>query len=766
MNIKTLESIQDRILWLSIQLVNHANTVRTNRSDLKVGGHQTSSSSVVTILTYLYFEYLEKYDYVSVKPHASPVFHAIQYLLGNLDKKYLTSLRELHGLQSYPSRTKDPDLVDFSGGSVGIGSIAPNFAAISHKYLKDHSLLNKDLNNARFISLLGDAELDEGTIWEAIADPTMEDISNVIWIVDLNRQSLDRIIPFIRVKTWRQMFEANGWNVIDAKYGKKLEDVFNLPNGELMKDAIDDMPNELYQRLLRKSEALREWLPKSVKDSLSMEKLISDFDEEQLYDIFSNLGGHDFYCIDKAFKHASKSKKPTVIFAYTLKGWNLPSVGDPQNHSVILNDSQINELSSNLNIDNKNIWAKFNEGSPEDNKCIEIQNKLKRDIPENKFQIDFPKSFKNDYKNMMSSQQIFGLLMTENSRLDENIRNKFVSISPDVASSTNLGGWINKMGIWQSHKESELPEEDLVRALNWEMSKSGQHIELGISENNLFMALGQLGLTEELFGSTLIPIGTLYDPFVRRGLDALFFGVYSGAKFIMIGTPSGISLSPEGGLHQSLITPSIGMEMPELDYYEPAFGKELEWIFLNGMNNVSNRISSLYLRLTTSRLNQDLFSEYNNNKDMELLREDVINGAYLFNSNISNDSTEYKVNLFSMGAMFSEVVEAQKELLKEGISSNLINITGPGPLYRNFHNNNLNGSHLLKILGNHTNLPSLSIIDGHPHALSWIGSALGVKSISLGITEFGQSGDQKDLYEYYGLDKNSIQEAVYKILDL
>ena len=766
MNIKTLESIQDRILWLSIQLVNHANTVRTNRSDLKVGGHQTSSSSVVTILTYLYFEYLEKYDYVSVKPHASPVFHAIQYLLDNLDKKYLTSLRELHGLQSYPSRTKDPDFVDFSGGSVGIGSIAPNFAAISHKYLKDHSLLNKDLNNARFISLLGDAELDEGTIWEAIADPTMEDISNVIWIVDLNRQSLDRIIPFIRVKTWRKMFEANGWNVIDAKYGKKLEDVFNLPNGELMKDAIDDMPNELYQRLLRKSEALREWLPKSVKDSLSMEKLISDFDEEQLYDIFSNLGGHDFYCLDKAFKQASKSKKPTVIFAYTLKGWNLPSVGDPQNHSVILNDSQINELSSNLNIDNDNIWAKFNEGSPEDNKCIEIQSKLTRNIPDKDFSIDFPKSFKNDYKNMMSSQQIFGLLMTENSRLEENIRNKFVSISPDVASSTNLGGWINKMGIWQSHQTTELPEEDLVRALNWEMSKSGQHIELGISENNLFMALGQLGLTEELFGSTLIPIGTLYDPFVRRGLDALFFGVYSGSKFIMIGTPSGISLSPEGGLHQSLITPSIGMEMPELDYYEPAFGKELEWIFLNGINNVSNRISSLYLRLTTSRLNQDLFNEYNNKKDMDLLREDVINGAYLFNSNISNNSTEYKVNLFSMGAMFSEVIEAQKELLKEGISSNLINITGPGPLYRNFHNNSLNGSHLLKILGNHTNLPSLSIIDGHPHALSWIGSALGVKSISLGITEFGQSGDQKDLYEYYGLDKNSIQEAVYKILNL
>ena len=344
MNAKLLESIQDRVLWLSIELVNHANSVRTNRSDLKVGGHQTSSSSVVTILTYLYFELLEKYDYVSIKPHASPVFHAIQYLLDNLDKKYLTTLRELHGLQSYPSRTKDPDLVDFSGGSVGIGSIAPNFAAMAHKYMSDHSMFdnNEDLKQARFISLLGDAELDEGTIWEAIADPAMQDVNNLIWIVDLNRQSLDRIIPFIRVKTWRQMFEANGWNVIDAKYGKKLEDVFDMPNGHLMREAIDDMPNELYQRLLRKSEALREWLPKSVKDKTNMEKLISDFDEQQLYDIFSNLGGHDFYALDKAFKSALNADKPTVIFAYTLKGWNLPSVGDPQNHSVILSESQIN----------------------------------------------------------------------------------------------------------------------------------------------------------------------------------------------------------------------------------------------------------------------------------------------------------------------------------------------------------------------------------------------------------------------------------------
>ena len=766
MNAKLLESIQDRVLWLSIELVNHANSVRTNRSDLKVGGHQTSSSSVVTILTYLYFELLEKYDYVSIKPHASPVFHAIQYLLDNLDKKYLTTLRELHGLQSYPSRTKDPDLVDFSGGSVGIGSIAPNFAAMAHKYMSDHAMFdnNEDLKQARFISLLGDAELDEGTIWEAIADPAMQDVNNLIWIVDLNRQSLDRIIPFIRVKTWRQMFEANGWNVIDAKYGKKLEDVFDMPNGHLMREAIDDMPNELYQRLLRKSEALREWLPKSVKDKTNMEKLISDFDEQQLYDIFSNLGGHDFYALDKAFKSALDTDKPTVIFAYTLKGWNLPSVGDPQNHSVILSESQINELSNQLKIDKNDVWANFKDGTPERLKCIETKKKLEREVSKFLLKDTLPLSFEYEYKNQMSSQQIFGLMMTENSRIKSELRDRFVSISPDVASSTNLGGWINKMGIWQSLDSTELPEEDLIRALNWKISNTGQHIELGISENNLFMALGQLGLTEELFGKTLIPIGTLYDPFIRRGLDALFYGVYSGAKFIMIGTPSGVSLSPEGGLHQSMITPSIGMEMPELDYYEPTFGKELEWIFLSGMKNVISRTSSMYLRLTTSKLDQDLFRQYNSTKNQDKLRNEVIHGAYVFNSNIT-DNDNPKVNIFSLGAVFHESIKAQQELYDEGISSNLVNITGPGPLYRDYQNNPTD-FHLKRILNDHTTLPSLCIIDGHPHSLNWIGSALGTKSNTIGISEFGQSGDQIDLYEYYGFDKNSIQDKIYELLGI
>ena len=251
---QALSEIQDRVLWLAMQIVDYANNVRPNTDGVKVGGHQASSSSIVTVLTSLYFDFMEAGDRLSIKPHASPAFHAVQYLLGNLEPHHLKTLREFHGLQAYPSRTKDPDPVDFSSGSVGLAPVATNFAALVAEYLRDGNVNRQTRKPSRYISLLGDAELDEGSVWEAIAEPVMEDVPNLLWIVDLNRQSLDRVIPGIRVRAWRDMFAANGWNVIDAKYGSKLEAAFAEPNGELLRNAIDGMSNPVYQRLLRLPE--------------------------------------------------------------------------------------------------------------------------------------------------------------------------------------------------------------------------------------------------------------------------------------------------------------------------------------------------------------------------------------------------------------------------------------------------------------------------------------------------------------------------------
>ncbi len=241
---KVLDEIAQRVLWLSTRIVDAANRERATGDGVKVGGHQASSASMVSAMVALYFAHLDAPDKVSVKPHASPVLHGIQYLLGNLDRSYLTRLREFGGLQSYPSRTKDPDRVDFSTGSVGLGPAAPLFAAATRRYVDAHFGARPA---SRFVALLGDAELDEGNIWEAMADDATNGLGNVMWIVDFNRQSLDRVVPGIRIQQWRAQFAASGWHVVEVKYGPLLKAAFvECPE---LENWIDDMPNERYQSL-------------------------------------------------------------------------------------------------------------------------------------------------------------------------------------------------------------------------------------------------------------------------------------------------------------------------------------------------------------------------------------------------------------------------------------------------------------------------------------------------------------------------------------
>ena len=549
---QVLEQIQDRVLWLSMNLVHHANNVRPNPDGTKVGGHQASTASIVTIMTSLYFDFMRAGDRISVKPHGAPVYHAIQYLLGNLDPSYLTMMREFHGRQAYPSRTKDPDDVDFSTGSVGLGPVAPNFAALVGKYNRSH-LFSRSGSNRRYIAVVGDAELDEGSVWEAIAEPAMHGLGNILWVVDLNRQSLDRVIPGIRVRAWREMFDANGWKVIDAKYGKRLQAKFTEPNGELLRLAIDEMSNEV---LPAPAACASRPAPRLAAQN---DQISEGYDPADL----PMVGRRSPAVVPQprrprlrraqgGVRSGRPESGPNIIFAYTLKGWRLPSIGDPQNHSVVLNPRQMAQLRNELNVGADAEWDRMPADTPAGQMCADtsrmlgVRRKPKFDTPE----IHIPPDFGQRYTGHMATQQTFGLILTAVSRNLPDLTDRVVTVSPDVASSTNLGGWINKVGVWQEDEKEPMPEESIVRALRWEEHARGQHIELGISENNLFMMLGQLGLSFESNGEMLFPIGTLYDPFVRRGLDAFVYSVYSGARFIVVGTPSGVSLAPEGGAHQ------------------------------------------------------------------------------------------------------------------------------------------------------------------------------------------------------------------------
>ena len=775
-----LEEIQDRVLWLATYIIHYANNVRPSPSGLKVGGHQASSASVVSIMTYLFFEYMNAGDRISVKPHASPTYHAIQYLLGNLDHEYLQTLRGYHGLQAYPSRTKDPDDVDFSTGSVGLGAVAPNFAWLTEEYVRGH--LNPDsVPGRRYISIVGDAELDEGAVWEAVADPSMIDSRDILWIIDLNRQSLDRIIPGIRVQCWREMFAANGWGIVDAKYGRKLEAAFSEPKGELLRSCIDDMSNNVYQRLLRASPVtLREWLPKTSDYPRELKKLIDKWDDDQLQELFRDLGGHDMDTLHKAFTGADLSSGPHVMFAYTQKGWRLPIIGDPQNHSATVSDKQMEELRTTLGIGLEETDFRLNPDSKGGQLCLDAKERLEIGhaaqpaIPE----IPIPTTFGREYRNLMSTQQTFGLVLTELSRSSPELSDRVVTTSPDVASSTNLGGWINKVGVWHKGEPEELPTEDHPRALKWVESEQGQHVELGISENNLFMALGQLGLSFEMNGELLFPIGTLYDPFIRRGLDAFFYSTYADARFMVIGTPSGVSLGPEGGAHQSLVTQSIGAELPGLAFYEPCFGQELEWIVLSALEKIRLREESTYLRLTSKRINQDLMKLPNNRAQQEQLRLQVLAGAYRLvdrRQETGYGQERNVVNIMASGAIVPEAVAASNTLLDEGIYANVINVTGPGPLYKAYQRavrsdiwgNGRSAPFMSDIFDvQERGAPIVTVIDGHPHSLAWLGAALKTTTFPLGVSEYGQSGDYMDLYKEYGIDSGSIAAACFGSLGM
>ena len=252
-DLEVLENIQRRVLWLAVSMVHHANRARGTHDGLKVGGHQASSASMVSIMTALYFAHLEAGDRVSVKPHASPVLHAINYLLGRLDERYLTELRAYGGIQSYPSRTKDPDPVDFSTGSVGIGATASIWSAIAHRYVSTHFGADgvRAERGSRTSPSSATPSSTKAPVWEALVDPMVPRLGEVLWIVDLNRQSLDRVVPGIAGTRIRDMFAAAGWNTIMLKYGARLRELFALDGGELLERRIDAMSNEEYQYLLR-----------------------------------------------------------------------------------------------------------------------------------------------------------------------------------------------------------------------------------------------------------------------------------------------------------------------------------------------------------------------------------------------------------------------------------------------------------------------------------------------------------------------------------
>ena len=755
-----LNALERKVLWLSSWMVHNANHLRPARDGLKVGGHQASCASVATLMTALYFDVLGPNDRVAVKPHASPVFHAIQYLFGNQTREKLEDFRALGGAQSYPSRTKDSDDVDISTGSVGLGVGMTLFASMVQDYVRFHKLAPDQRPPGRMIAVMGDAELDEGNVFEALLEGWKHDVRNLWWIIDYNRQSLDRVVSDRLFQKIKDFFLAVGWQVVILKYGRRQQAAFARPGGEALRQWIDDCPNELYCALTFKGGAAwRERLSQDIGHVAGMKALLADYDDGGLQDLMTNLAGHDMEAVLEALREVD-SDVPHCFIAYTIKGFGLPFAGHKDNHAGIMTEEQMADFRAEMDVDEGAEWSRF-AGLGLDDKTLE---EFIGAVPFNRKPgrhsapaVPLPDALPFRPGPRMSTQEAFGRILNELGKGESPLAERIVTTSPDVTVSTNLGGWVNQRGIFdRADREDVFRSEKVVSMQKWSLSRNGQHIELGIAENNLFLLLAALGLSDDFFGSRLLPVGTVYDPFIARGLDALTYACYQDARFMLAGTPSGITLAPEGGAHQSVGTPLLGMGQPGLISFEPAFADEVAEIMLWGFGHLQEPDGgALYCRLSTRTIAQP-------EREIDAaLRHDLLAGGYW----LVEPAPDAPLALVFSGAIAPEAQEAHAALADEIPGVGLLTVTSGDRLYGDLMDATQTrargeaapATHAETLLGR---LPPdaalITVLDGHPAALSWLGTVAGHRAYPLGVTGFGESGDIPALYAKHRIDTNAI----------
>ena len=770
-----LAKLERKALWLSTWMIHHANHLRTNPDGLKVGGHQASSASVVSIMTALYFRILRPEDRVAVKPHASPVFHAIQFLLGNQDVRKLMDFRGYGGAQSYPSRTKDTDDVDFSTGSVGLGVGITAFAAMAQDYVRAREGWEAACRpEGRMIAIVGDAELDEGNVFECLQEAWKHDLRNCWWIVDYNRQSLDGVVPEGLSKRLGNLFRAFGWEVVEIKHGALQRAAFSEPGGDALKTWIDACPNALYAALTYQGgSAWRLRLSNEIGNCTGVSELLARRSDDELATLMANLGGHCLPTLVDRFE-SIEHDRPVVFIAYTVKGWGTPLAGHKDNHAGLMTPAQMDAFRQRMCVAEGDEWeVESGLDLPPDSlrkflDRVPFRAAAARRLSAHRITVP---SIAVPPGDETSTQLAFGRILHAIAGDDGDFAGRVVTVSPDVTVSTGLGPWVNRRGLYARAEVADtFRDESVPSAQSWHFSPRGQHFELGIAEMNLFLLLGALGLSHSLFGERLLPVGTLYDPFIARGLDALNYACYQDARFIVAGTPSGVSLAPEGGAHQSIGTPLIGMSQDGLAAFEPAFSDELavivEWAFdylqRDGGRNPDERTwlrdetgGSVYLRLSTRTVEQPARSVD------ATFRQGVVDGGYWLRRPGPNST----IVIAAQGTVMTEAIAAAGMIAQDRGHVGVLAVTSADRLNagwqaaqraraRGIATARSQVERLLDAVPAHARL--ITVIDGHPATLSWLGAVHGHKTAGLGVEHFGQTGTIHDLYRHYGIDRASI----------
>ena len=760
-DIEALRILEERLRWLSAWTIHHANHIRPSDDGLKVGGHQASCASMTAIMAALYFHALGPNDRVAVKPHAGPVLHAIHYLLGSQSREALENFRGLGGAQSYPSRTKDKIPVDFSTGSVGLGVAITLFASLIQDYLTAHGWMDEK-DRGRFVALIGDAELDEGNIYEAIIEGAKHDVRNLWWIVDYNRQSLDATSADRMFERFDEIFRSCGWRVVELRYGKRLQAA--LEANAKLKAWFEQLSNAELSALHYQGGAVwRSRIEAGVGKPAA--GFLKQHDDAALASLFTDLGGHCMESLIQAFD-AAGDDVPTLFIAWTIKGYGLPFAGHKDNHAGLMNPTQMAAWREAMGVREGHEWEPLE--SVGDNarpgaEAVLERSRIAREKRGRRFGAVAIPAIPAPTGDEQSTQAAFGRILLDLSKAGGGLADRIVTTSPDVTVSTNLGAWVNQRGLFRRTEIADIfAKEKIASTQKWSATNKGQHIELGIAESNLFLMLAAAGLSGDLFGERLFPIGTLYDPFIARGLDALNYACYQDARFLLVATPSGITLGPEGGAHQSINPPLIALGQPGLRHYEPAFADELAAMVEQAFRLIDDPDGeSSYLRLSTRAIRQ-----------VERTDNSWRDGALLGGYWLREPGPNAEAAIVAMGAVMPEALAAWEDLREDIPDLGLLAVTSPDLLHRGWTaaqaarwGAERKPSHVEQLLSRLA--PSAGLVtlaDAAPASLSWLGGVLGQRVAPLGVERFGQTGNLADLYATYRLDGDAITEAAAEIL--
>ncbi len=635
------------------------------------------------------------------------------------------------------------------------------------------------------ISLVGDAEMDEGNIYEALIEGWKHGLRNTWWIVDYNRQSLDAVVREGLWEKFEAMFANFGWDVVIVKHGALQQAAFAEPGGEALRDWIDRCPNQLYSALtFQGGAAWRKRLLDEIGDQGPVTALIERRTDEELARLMGNLGGHDMPSLLDAFAAAGRHDRPTLFICYTVKGFGLPLAGHKDNHAGLMTPTQMEGFRASANVRPGREWEKW-EGA-----ALPAAD-LQRFVDETPFfkagrrrltapAVPVPETLPcpEPAGKPISTQMGFGQILNEIARGDTELAARIVTTAPDVTVSTNLGPWVNRRGLFAKESMADIfKAERIPSTYSWDFSPKGQHLELGIAESNLFLALSALGLSHAINGERLLPIGTVYDPFILRAADQLNYACYQDARFMLVATPSGVTLAPEGGAHQSIATTLVGMAQDGLCSFEPAFLDELavmmrfgfDYMQRDGEGDPDERTwlrdqtgGSIYLRLTTRPVEQP-----NRAMTPELAR-DIVDGGYWMRKPGPNAS----VVIAYTGALAPEAIEAVGLMGEDRRDVGLLAVTSADRLNAGWtaaqraRERGLAhaSSHVERLLdGVPPQAALVTVVDGHPATLGWLGAVHGHRTRALGVEHFGQTGTIADLYSHYGIDAAGIMRSAEAI---